>query len=167
MSNSAKDMKDPSADPLAGIELLKGLDRKEMKKLRDFFHLRKYSAGDTVFSEGDPGLGIYMILKGAVSIAKNEQGQVSQVDRIGPGEVCGFQALLEKDYRDISARAAEDSEVVVIFRPDVEHVFKIDPSLGVKMLLNLAGIMEKKIKKLNTELAAAQKKAASEDSRTF
>ena len=167
MSNTVKESQKPSGDPLAGIELLSGLDRKELKKLRDFLHLRKYSAGDTVFAEGDPGLGIYMIIKGSVNIAKNEQGRVNIVDKIGPGEACGFQALLEKDYRDISAEAAEDSEIVVIFRPDVEHVFKTDPAIGVKLLLNLAGIMEKKIKKLNAELALALKKSAAEDSKAF
>lgn len=68
-----------TADLLAGVPLLSGLDRKQLEKLAKDFSERTFAAGSTVVREGDEhGVGFFVVAggEGAVSVGGKEVATV-------------------------------------------------------------------------------------------
>jgi CRP-like cAMP-binding protein len=74
-----------------------------------------YDEGDLVIKEGDFGISIYKILKGRVRITKRSDGSEIVLATLGPGEIFGEMAFLNKllEIRSASVRAVEPLELEV------------------------------------------------------
>lgn len=59
-------MKDPD---FAAVPLLPGLDRVSLAKLTPSFERVEFKFGETVFRQGAPGDGLYIIISGTVRIS--------------------------------------------------------------------------------------------------
>ena len=77
--------------------------------------LLTYNKGELIIKEGDYGISIYKITKGKISILKEWEGKKATLAILGPGEVFGEMAFLQRGAvtRTASARAMEDSELEV------------------------------------------------------
>lgn len=67
-----------------------------------------FAAGQTLFSEGDPGDVMYVVQEGEVDIVI----QSRLVETVGPGGVVGEMALIDGSYRSGSAIAKTDCKLV-------------------------------------------------------
>src|SRR5918911_1735412 len=97
-------------DTLARVSLFADLNKKELQTLAKSCHERKYSAGSTLFSQGDTGVGLYVITNGHVRITQaNNPDRAEQVlNTLGPGDVLGEMALLDDLPRSATATAIDD-----------------------------------------------------------
>ncbi len=76
----------------------------------------KYRRGDLIVKEGDYGISIYKVIKGHVRVVQ-EQGETEVVlATLGPGEIFGEMALLNKatGTRSASVRAMDEVQLQVI-----------------------------------------------------
>ncbi|MEM7646102.1 MAG: cyclic nucleotide-binding domain-containing protein, partial [Pseudomonadota bacterium] len=48
--------------------LFKDLNRKEIEFLSQIVHVRHFQPGERIFKQGDPGVGMYLILNGCIDI---------------------------------------------------------------------------------------------------
>ena len=71
---------------------------------------QSYSAGSTIFYEGQPRDSMYVVQKGEVEL--KVRGQV--VETVGVEEFFGEMALIEKDRRTATAVASTDAKVVAV-----------------------------------------------------
>lgn len=71
--------------------------------------------GDLVIKEGDFGVSLYKILGGRIHILKEKGNKEVLLTTLGPGEIFGEMALLNRgsEVRSASARAAEDIDLEV------------------------------------------------------
>lgn len=78
-----------------------------------------YKKGDLIIKEGDYGLAIYKIINGKVQIFNEPGGRESLIATLGPGQVIGEMAFLNRgaEPRTASVRAVEDTELEV-WHPD-------------------------------------------------
>jgi len=78
-----------------------------------------YKKGDLIIKEGDYGLTIYKIINGKVQIFNEPNGRESLIASLGPGQVIGEMAFLNRgaEPRTASVRAVEDTELEV-WHPD-------------------------------------------------
>ncbi len=85
------------------------------------FGRRTLSAGEILFEEGDPGEQAYIIESGVIRIFKpgGHEGEIV-LATIGRGEIVGEMALVDNQPRMASARAVEDTVLVVIPRGEFE-----------------------------------------------
>ncbi len=61
---------------------------------------RTYPKGTIIFKDGSPGDAVYVVESGTVSIVKaNAAGEETVLRRLGPGEVFGERAVIEKTDR--------------------------------------------------------------------
>jgi CRP-like cAMP-binding protein len=67
-----------------------------------------YSAGETIFREGDPCGSMYVIQQGEVDVVVN--GRV--VETVGPDGIFGEMALVDASLRSATAVAKTDARVV-------------------------------------------------------
>src|SRR5260370_20561470 len=97
-------------DTLARVELFTGLDKKELHTLAESCQERKYSAGTRIMSQGDTGVGLYIITGGKVRITHSSgPGQAEEdLGTAGAGDVLGEMALLDDLPRSASVTAVAD-----------------------------------------------------------
>jgi CRP/FNR family transcriptional regulator, cyclic AMP receptor protein len=70
-----------------------------------------------IFSEGEMGQEIFVVLRGAVKLVRFARGQEFTIDILGPGELFGEMAFLESAPRMASAITTQDSQIFGI-HPD-------------------------------------------------
>src|SRR5438128_825841 len=84
-------------DTLKHVDLFSSLNKKELQALAKSCQERKYSAGSTLFSQGDTGVGLYVLTGGTVRITQaiNPDKAEDVLGTEGPGGVLGEMALLD------------------------------------------------------------------------
>ena len=113
-------MADGAANLLKQVPLFSDLDRKELERIATSMKQRTFSAGETVTSEGQTGVGFFVIEEGeaTVTVGGDERR------RLGPGDYFGEVALLNESARTATITAESDLRCYGLtaweFRPLVE-----------------------------------------------
>ncbi len=66
---------------LAELFLFESLNAEQMQFLADHSRVQHWSAGETIFHEGDPATCFYVLLEGTISMRRNVQGAEIEVNR--------------------------------------------------------------------------------------
>lgn len=148
---------------LSNVPVFNGLSRKELREVDNIIHRREYQAGETIFHQGDPGLGMYIIIQGRVQIV-NKQDPDNPIiySELGNGDFFGDLSLVDESDRSATALASADTRIIAFFRPELKDILTRFPSLGNKILLNLAQVIAQRLRKTNDLLIDAQQQTASE-----
>jgi signal-transduction protein with cAMP-binding, CBS, and nucleotidyltransferase domain len=77
---------------LRTVSLFANLPREVLARLVSEFDELELPAGQTVFSQGDPGDALYVVVSGAVEVRGDRGGQ--RVAVLGPGDCVGEMALV-------------------------------------------------------------------------
>lgn len=92
--------------------------------------LRELAAGETLFTEGDPGACLYVISEGEVVV----EAEGTELARLGPGAFFGEIALVTDQPRSATVRGATAVELLGIDRELVREVAGQQPAL-INLLL--------------------------------
>ncbi len=141
------------------------LSRRELREVERIIHQRDYAVGEAIFQMGDPGLGMYIIIRGQVQIANDEDpANLVVYSEMGDGDFFGDLALVDESDRSASALATTETRLLAFFRPELRDIITRLPALGNKILLNLAKVTAKRLRATNDLLIEAQKgKATAEE----
>ena len=108
---------------LRSESLFSPLDDESLRRLAEGMELRRFSIGETVFSEGDVGHDAWLVFSGRVRVLKrSESGQHVTLATQSVGELFGEQAILNDVPRSATVRAAEDSVLFRIERSEFERI---------------------------------------------
>src|SRR5690349_16793718 len=103
-------------DTLKRVDLFSGLDRQELHALTKSCQERKYSAGSTLFSQGDTGVGLYVLTSGTVRITQavhpDKAEEVLGTESVGG--VLGEMALLDDLPRSATVTAVDDVTALIL-----------------------------------------------------
>ncbi len=110
---------------LASVPLFARVPRPDLADLGSRMTSRQLPRGTVLFHQGDPGDSLYVIESGAVKVSNlSGDGREVVVALLGPGEVLGELAMLDRGVRTADATAIEDTVVLALssagFRPFVE-----------------------------------------------
>ena len=121
---------------LGTVPLFAGLSRRQLGKLLVKFFEREYLPGETIFMEGEPGKALFIILAGRVSICRalNEEELLATLTT---GGYFGELALIDDQPRFASARAAEPSRLLILYRSDFEDLMEGQRTLAIQVMGNL------------------------------
>jgi uncharacterized membrane protein len=115
------------ADLLAEIPLFEGLSDEDRDSLGKRLVERKYTAGAPVFSKGDKGSSMYIVLSGAVQIflpGEKDEERVTLKD-VRTGEYFGELSLFDDKPRSASVVALVDTTLLELTREELsEHLGK-------------------------------------------
>jgi CRP/FNR family transcriptional regulator, cyclic AMP receptor protein len=92
--------------------------------------IRSFSAGDSIFKEGDPGDCLFVIVEGTVEIHAN--GGV--VDRLGAGDIFGEMALIDSRPRSAAALAATDCKLAAIGEKRFLRLVEQTPKFALQIM---------------------------------
>ena len=105
---------------------------------------RSYSAGQTIFAEGDEGHEMFVVRAGAVEIVLH--GHV--VATLSEGEIFGEMALIDARARSATARAIADCILVPIDERRFTFLIQQTPQFGLHVMRVLAERLRKADQKL-------------------
>jgi CRP-like cAMP-binding protein len=128
------------------------VSEKLISELDGIMHHRQFIAGEYIFLQNDPGIGLYVINDGQVAIEKTENGKDSiTLAEFSIGDFFGELALLDGETRSASAKAITDCKVSVLFKPDLDRLLDKYPKEGLKVVSGIAEIVVTRLRKLNDE----------------
>lgn len=139
---------------LSKVPAFAHLTFRELKEVAAIVHKREYRAGEPVFHQSDPGLGMYIIQEGSVSIAiADKDGNQKELAVLSDGDFFGELGLLDESPRSASAVCKTDCLLIGFFRPDLFELIDRKPALGIKIVLKLAEIVGERLRKTDKELS--------------
>lgn len=99
---------------------------------------RRYSKGEVIFHEGDPGEAVHLVEKGKVAVrVSTPLGEVTTLAIRGPGDFFGELALLGPvESRSATVVALSPTETLVVRRGDMERLLVEHPRL-LRLLVEL------------------------------
>jgi CRP/FNR family transcriptional regulator, cyclic AMP receptor protein len=120
---------------LRAAPLFNSLDSFELTSLSSRATLRRYSAGEMLFSEGEPCSGLFLVLSGRIRIFKISHSGREQVLAIeGSGASIAELPVFDGGAYPASAMAVEPSGLVFVSRDDFRTVCLENPDLSLKVL---------------------------------
>jgi CRP/FNR family cyclic AMP-dependent transcriptional regulator len=138
---------------LKHLPIFSELTPRSLAVLEDLVHVRNYKAHETIFEEGDPGSGMYMIRSGSVQIyAKNENGTEDDLARLTPGDFFGETTLTAPAPRSACARTLEATELVGLFRADIIELAARKPTISSNILLGLTRVVSERLQAASLEI---------------
>ena len=72
---------------LKSTPLFGNLSIRELIEVLKLVHDRTYGPGEAVVTQGEPGLGLYVLMRGEVEVRQEGGSRGSQIARLGPGEI--------------------------------------------------------------------------------
>lgn len=131
----------PLTEVLMQVDIFEGLSKKEVKSLLYLIHIRQYSKDEIIFEEGQPGYGIFIIIKGKVELSKENRYVESFSNFDFFGDLFGSEDFL----RTVSAISKEDSTLAYLSRFDLIKFSKQHKSSGIKILMNIIKIQSQRV----------------------
>jgi CRP/FNR family cyclic AMP-dependent transcriptional regulator len=139
---------------LSKVPAFANLAPRELKEVAAIVHKREYRTGEPVFYQGDPGLGMYIVQDGEVSIMlMGKDGNERELTVLSDGDFFGELALLDESTRSANAICKSDCLLIGFFRPDLFELVEKNTTLGIKIVLKLAEIVAQRLRQTDKELA--------------
>lgn len=124
---------------IARAPLFKGLSESQLEKIQSITVERKYKKGDTIFWEGDDGIGFFIVSTGMVKIFKvSTEGKEQILHIYGPGQPFGEVPVFAGQSFPANAQAVEKSELLFFPRESFVELISKHPSLALNMLAVLS-----------------------------
>lgn len=121
------------------IPLFEGLPRDQLADLDSIAVEKSFARGQTIFSEGEPASGFYVVAFGRVKIYKiSVEGKEQILHIFGPGEPFGEVPVFEGRRFPAHAIALDEARFLYFPRPAFIDLIKRNPSLALNMLAVLS-----------------------------
>jgi serine/threonine protein phosphatase PrpC/CRP-like cAMP-binding protein len=136
---------------LKGMQMFRYLSYKELVRVSTIADMVELETDQVVFSAGQPGDAMYVVLSGTVRLTKGDK----LVAELGKGHHFGEMALVDRSVRSLTATAAEGTRLVVITRKDFYDIIKREPASAVKMLWSFVQVLGQRLRKTTNDLSDA------------
>jgi CRP-like cAMP-binding protein len=126
-------------DDIKKFDIFAELEEIEIKKFLQFAQVKQYSQDEVIFQQGDPGSGLFLILRGVIEIYIEPGGNKISLAFLKAGEFMGEMSLFGDgtQKRTASALAAEPVTAVMISTLDFRRLQSSGPKILSKILLRL------------------------------
>ncbi len=137
---------------LSKVPIFSQLTRKELRNVVAIVHRREYSAKERIFSQGDPGLGMYVIESGEVEVIYCDSGAEKSLAILEAGDFFGELSLLDESPRSATAITREHTRIIGFFRPDLIALLDKSPVVATKILFKLGEVIGTRLRITNEHL---------------
>jgi CRP/FNR family transcriptional regulator len=122
-------------ETLARVPIFSGLNEAELAFLAQRTVPRRFSAGETVFAEGEPCIGLYVVESGHVRIFKSSAGGREHVLSIeGPGSSVAELPVFDGGNYPASVTAIDDATLLFVSKQDFQSLCLTHPQVSLKVL---------------------------------
>ena len=138
---------------LKKVKFFDTLVEDELKEIASLSKPEEYREGETIFSEGDEGEKLFVILSGAVRISKNIPGMGEEaLSILRDGDYFGEMSLIDNAPRSADARTHEDSSVMTLSKKDLETLMDEKKDIGYKILSKFVETLSQRLRDTNDKI---------------
>jgi len=143
------------------IYLFQDIKEDELHQVLNRTSPREFSAGEVIIQEGDPGDSLFIMQAGEVEITKQltlvldeDTPKERVMIRLNAenGVYFGEMGLLENDTRSATVTASTDCALLELHQKDFLNLIDQNPAMGVKLLLRLAQVLSRHLRKTNQDV---------------
>jgi PPM family protein phosphatase len=138
-------------DTLKAMQMFRYLSYKELVRVSNIAEITELAADEVVFSQGQPGDSMYVVLSGTVRLMKGD----TLVAELGPGLHFGEMSLVDRSVRSLTATVLENARLISISRKDFYDIIKREPALATKMLWSFVQVLGQRLRKTTNDLSDA------------
>ena len=119
---------------LKSIDLFRALPGEDLAQIAEIAEEVPVSAGGLVFSEGELGHSLYIVVEGRVKIFRGEK----VITEMGERTIFGEMSVLDSETRSASVSAVQESLLLRIGREEFRDILMERPeiSLGIMKVLS-------------------------------
>ncbi|PKN94048.1 MAG: hypothetical protein CVU44_06490 [Chloroflexi bacterium HGW-Chloroflexi-6] len=121
------------AHMIANFSIFAHLTPEAIQTLSENLEEVTLSAGEVLFSQGEPGDAMYIILSGKLQVSQLASHEAS-LGELGPGQTVGELAVLTGQPFTTTVFACESAVVLKLARPVFENLAKIHPELVTRLI---------------------------------
>src|SRR6516162_5011388 len=127
-------------DTLINVPLMAHLNKEELQALAKGCRKGKFSAGIVLTSQGDTGVGLYILTSGRGRITQTQSpgGVEEELGTAGAGDVLGEMALLDDLPRSATFTPTEDVTALLLPVWNFRSTLRNHPSIALKLLTVLS-----------------------------
>ncbi len=134
---------------LKTIEMFANLSADQLKKLAALFEEKTFRADEVIFKQGTEGDSFFIIQEGFVEIVVERERTLVN---LGPGQIVGEMALVDRGTRSATVRAATDATIVYLMSSEkFEELCETDTAIGYRVMRNIAADLSFKLRHRNLE----------------
>lgn len=115
--------------------IFEALDDHARQELANFSFIKRYTAGDTIFTMGEPGQSMMAIAAGSVRVSMfTPSDREVTLNDLQAGDVFGEIAMLDGQERSASVKALTNCTLVVLERRALLDLLNRDPALSIRLI---------------------------------
>lgn len=123
------------------------LDREDMEQFAQYLYVATAEPQEIIFNEGAREPYMCFVSDGLVRITKGDSKKtVKTICDIGPGRSVGEMSIIDGLPRSASARAVENTVVLVLTKDNFDRLIKDNPKLGVTLFRKLAQMVSHRLR---------------------
>jgi len=140
---------------LKKIPLFANLTNDHLAKVGAIATQKEFKANEKIFSEGDVGTEMYLIMKGRVRISKMVPGVGEEALAIlEPGSYFGEMALIDDTPRSADATAHLAVTLSVVQKADLEELMFLHKDLAYELLWTFVRTLSARLRETNDKIKA-------------
>jgi len=126
-------------DALASVPYFAGMSPQELREVLALAQRRPMAAGQTLFLQGEPCAGLFIVLEGMVKLYRaSAEGKEQVVRHMPKGESFNEVPVFDGGENPVSAACVEDGEVLVLSRATVTALLRAYPAFSETVVRVLA-----------------------------
>lgn len=139
-------------DWLKKVFLFQDISTEGLKAIDKLLETRRYRLGQVIYSEGERGGCLYLIMTGKVRVYRVGK-DMSEVElaHLKERDIFGEMSFLDKSPHTASIAAVEDTEVLALDKARFEELAEYSPKLAYLITRNLLLVIESIIRRMNAE----------------
>ena len=133
--------------PTRRHQMFPALTDAEIARIKRFGTVQRYPRGARLFAAGEPGPGMFVVLKGSVSITQRDGlGRVVPIAQQGRGQFLAEVAQLSGGYALVDGDAQDDVEALLVPSEQLRALIIAEADLGERivraLILRRVGLIE-------------------------
>lgn len=129
--------------------LFRNLDETERAQVLIIGQVHSYQPDEVIFREGDPGDGLFIVIKGTVRISRQSATGEEALAVLEPNAFFGEMALIDYMPRAASAIANEICDLFFIPLKDLRALIEIHHQIALKFLFALCEVLTQRLRETN------------------
>lgn len=121
----------------------------DLRALAEACQEKVYRTGERIFTEGELGASLFIILRGTVAIAQGAGARITEVARLGPGSYFGEFAIFDGGPRTATSTATEAGCTLLVLE---RQTFIQFGEKNPKVLLEIIRGLTRTVRRLNDQL---------------
>src|SRR3989442_738582 len=133
--------------------IFQDLDEGELARVTEVCREQKFTVGQYVFKEGEPGNRLFLISEGEVRISRTIPGSGEEaLALLKPGSCFGEMSIFDRSERSTDAIANTACTLITISRSDFDLLLDFNRDIAYKVLWSVVRLLSARLRVTNDNL---------------